>query len=178
MNKQCFDFELCYGTLTYGSDGNIDVSGYIRKGSRSGKLLYWAPSPVDYRSSYTGSGLPFPSTEQAFENTPNRGVVDYNKRIFKFKVQNPNAYYKSLGSEYVKPHIAFKLVNNNHIFNIVLNNEIPFRSLTHPIINNTRINPNFYDGRDNLPVRTQEDIIRSSSYGKMPNNFWGLKPPQ
>ena len=67
------------------------------------------------------------------------------------------------------------------VYNIKLNNAVPFRLLTYPSppTSNSRKNSLFYDGRDNLPIRTQEDIIRSSAYGsKMPNNFWGMKPPQ
>ena len=39
----------------------------------------------------------------------------------------------------------------------------------------------FYSGRNKLPVRTQEQILRDSSYpciNKMPDNFWGLAVPQ
>ena len=44
----------------------------------------------------------------------------------------------------------------------------------------SRESPKFYDGGFQMPIRTQEQILRDSAYpsnNKMPKNFWGLKPP-
>ena len=38
----------------------------------------------------------------------------------------------------------------------------------------------FYHCGNSLPVRTQEQVLRDSGYpedNRMPDNFWGLKPP-
>ena len=43
-----------------------------------------------------------------------------------------------------------------------------------------RANPRFYSGRTELPMRTQEQILRDSGYpenNKMPANFWGKAVP-
>ena len=35
-------------------------------------------------------------------------------------------------------------------------------------------------GKNKLPIRTQEQVLRDSSYpedNRMPSDFWGLKPP-
>jgi hypothetical protein len=43
-----------------------------------------------------------------------------------------------------------------------------------------RTNSLFYKGRDDLPIRTQEQILRDSGYPDkniMPPNFWGLSIP-
>ena len=55
--------------------------------------------------------------------------------------------------------------------------------LTYPPTNKTvaRANPMFYDNRENLPIRSQEKVLRDSCYpdaNKMPKDFWGLKPAQ
>ena len=63
-----------------------------------------------------------------------------------------------------------------------MGNGIPFRMLTYQQtpVTVSRDSPNFYNGGFNLPVRTQEQILRDSAYpdkNTMPKNFWGLRPP-
>ena len=44
-----------------------------------------------------------------------------------------------------------------------------------------KTSPEFYAGRELLPVRTQYEILLDSAYpckDEMDSNFWGLKPPQ
>ena len=72
---------------------------------------------------------------------------------------------------------------NGVIQKVELGNGIPFRSLSYPPINNTapRKDPSFYSGGYELPVITQEQILRDSGFprsNKFPDNFWGLKPPK
>ena len=57
---------------------------------------------------------------------------------------------------------------------------MPYRSLTYPSPpgKRPRTSPLFYASK--LPVRGQESILRSAGYPKthyVPDNFWGLKPP-
>ena len=43
-----------------------------------------------------------------------------------------------------------------------------------------RPSPLFYQGREQLPIRNQEQILRDSgypNYNKESDTFWGLKPP-
>ena len=43
-----------------------------------------------------------------------------------------------------------------------------------------RDGPTFYEGGWDMPVRTQEQILRDGgypSYNKEADTFWGLKPP-
>ena len=176
IQKQSFDLDSCQGVVYVQDDGLLTVEGKFKSGPWNGRVLYWAPVPAHHGASFSGSGLPFATPEHAFENTPNKGVVSYRFRRFKFQICMPNAYYRMLGSVYVPPHFVFKRETRAKLFNVVLDQRILFRSLTYPSL---RVNSSFYGGRDQLPIRTQEEIIRSSHYGlPMPKHFWGVKPPQ
>ena len=147
------------------------------------RILFWAPNPPTYTSSYTGSGLPYPNPNVAYENTVNRGSVMAENGNFEFRLRYPNAYYIGLGSSYVSPCCHIKICGSDQIFTIKLGNGIPFRMLTYPPSYGTvpRKDATFYSGRDKLPVRTQEQILRDSSYPSknvMPKNFWGLRPSE
>jgi hypothetical protein len=62
------------------------------------------------------------------------------------------------------------------IIAILLDNQIPYRFLQFPP---QRRDANFYHAHHNLPVRTQEQVLRDGQYPqskKMSNDFWGLRP--
>ena len=104
-----------------------------------------------------------------------------------FRIKFPNAYYVGLGSLYVPPLVHFKICEENceqkEYHTIELGKGIPFRTLTYPSppSNRPRDSPLFYHcGKNKLPIRTQEQVWRNSGYPedkRMPDDFWGLKPP-
>ena len=146
-------------------------------------VKYSAANPPTYNGSFTGSGLPFPSEDTAYENSPNRGVVEVINGEFKFTIKYPNSYYINLGTVYVPPHVKILLVDDDskpvsEPQVIDLGNGIPFRTLTWPKDRNWNEGPLFYENK-NLPVRTQYEILLDSAYpvtNTMPRNFWGTKP--
>jgi hypothetical protein len=160
--------------------GEFVVRGHI-EGAVSQKVVYFAANPATYNASFTGSGLPFPNPEVAFEGTPNNGAVTTGADgSFEFHVFYPNSYYVALGTIYVGPHVFIKACGNDKIHTIYLGDGIPFRMLTYPSPPYTapRVSPMFYakGGRQHLPNRTQEQILRDSEYpqlNKMPADFWG-----
>ncbi len=176
----------CEGIVLDSGEGEYVVKGMVKSQTSNPKILFWAPNPPTYTTSYSGSGLPYPNSEIAYENTPNKGAVVANDRKFEFRVRYPNAFYIGLGSLYVEPCVHIKVCENGvkkEVETIKLGNGIPFRSLTYPPTQpntKSRKNPNFYSGRDKLPVRTQEQILRASGYplqNKVPDNFWGKAVP-
>lgn len=176
----------CDGVVLDSGDGEYIVKGHINTKTPNATVLFWASNPPTYTTSYSGSGLPFPSADIAYENTPNRGAVKSSGGHFTFRVRYPNAYYMGLGSVYVEPCVHIKVCEeggDNKVHKIALGKGIPFRMLTYPpSFPNTaaRKNPMFYAGRDNLPIRNQEQILRESGYpgeNKMPANFWGKAVP-
>ena len=177
----------CKGVVLNQCDGDILIQGEVKSKTPDPKIIYWAPSPPTYSSSYSGSGLPYHDSIQAYGRTPNIGAVKAVNRKFEFRLKFPGSYYVGLGSLYVPPMFHFKICENgnesNEYHTIELGNGIPFRTLTYPSppSNIPRTSPMFYHcTKDQLPVRTQEQILRDSGYpkeNKMPDNFWGRKPP-
>ena len=149
------------------------------------RVEYLAASPPESRSGFSGSGLPFASPRQAFDHTPNRGTVvtsGRDQRTATIVLKYPNAYYVGLGTVYVPPVLFLSYVSNGARKReaIRLGDGVPFRTLTYPAFNTRpRSSCMFYDVGQ-LPVRTQEEILRASAYpdkNVMPPNFWGAKPP-
>lgn len=181
-----FSKYTCKGVVLDSGKGEYVVKGYIQTLSSNATILFWAPNPPTYNASYSGSGLPYPNAEIAFENTPNRGAVKTEGGNFEFRVRYPNAYYAGLGSIYIEPSVYIKVCENGsdeNIYTVRLGNGIPFRMLTHPQSHaniSSRKDNSFYKGRNELPIRTQEQILRDSGYpdqNTMPSNFWGKAIP-
>lgn len=175
-----------YGQMAYTGSGDVTVRGSLTNFvPGKTKLVFWAPSPPDYRTSYSGAGLPFANSEMAYENTPNAGVVPVNyDGSFSFSIVYPSGYYSGLGTVFVSPHVQLQPVIEGRpakVEVVKLGQGVPFRLLSYPPIPSTapRCSPAFYGNRDTLPVRTQEQVLRDSAYPKtnqMPANFWGLTP--
>ena len=167
---------LITGSLT----GNLLYLSNVQKL----KIKYWASSPPTYGSDFSGSGMPYPNKEIAFENSPNRGFTDIINNKFQIKLNYPNSYYDNLGTKYIPPEVNLEVYNNNNdvisqIIKINLGEGIPFRTLTWPVQRNWNDGPLFYKN-NHLPIRTQFQILCDSAYPKTnntPANFWGLTPP-
>ena len=195
----------CEGVAINEGLGEITIKGEVKTESENPTIVYWAPNPPTYSTSYSGSALPYHDSIQAYDNTPNIGAIKAVNKTFEFKIKYPNSYYVGLGSLYVPPHIHFKIcekenkkdvlenikLNSNNVeskngeyHTIQIDDGIPFRTLTYPAppSNNPRSGPMFYHcHRNQLPIRGQEQLLRDSGYPEvnvMPNNFWGLKPAQ
>ena len=181
-----FDKSLCSGKVINNGSGNITVTGHLKEGNMNSKIMFFAANPPKVLSQgFSARGLPYPNPETAFENTPNKGAVKIEGGKFEFRVQYPNSYYAGLGSLLIPPSVFVKVceANGSNDVNIIeLGKAIPFRLLTYPTGHDSvpRENPHFYSGREQLPVRTQEDILRASGYPEKnatPNNFWGGAVP-
>lgn len=175
----------CEGVTEDSGNGEYSVNGHTDAPDGS-MIVFWAPNPPNYNGSYSGSGLPFPSPTIAFDNTPNKGAVRVQGGQFRFQIHFPNSFYAGLGTYYVSPQVYYKICGNSgqdsKVHAITLGDGIPFRTLTYPPPPNTapRRNCMFYGGRDSLPVRTQEQILRDSGYpdkNLIPDNFWGSSIP-
>lgn len=186
--SKLFNKDLCEGIIENSGDGNIEITGKLKVSMGKAKIMYWAANPPDYNVSFSGSGLPFPSPDMAFQNTKNIGSVEADNGIFKIKMYYPNAYYVGLGSMYVPPHVHLKICEEgyNDFFSIKIGAGVPYRTLTHPAppSYNFRIDPLFYQNKK-LTVRSQEQILRDSGYPEyntippeIPSNFWGKRPPK
>ena len=176
----------CKGVAVNGGSGDVLVQGEVKSATPDPTIVFWAPNPPTWSQSYSGSGLPFHDSIQAYQKSPNVGAVKAVNRKFEFRIKFPNAYYVGLGSLYVPPVVHFKICeegsDTKKYHTIELGKGIPYRTLTYPSppSNRPRDSPLFYHCGTSLPVRTQEQVLRDSGYpedNKTHDNFWGLKPP-
>ena len=181
------------GEIYVGDDKRIHLGGKIFNVTEPCVLEWWAASPADHRTSYSGSGLPFASARMAYENTPNKGAVRLTPSVvtgvlhagFDIALESlPNSYYVGNGTIYLSPRVQIRLQRGDVVsqYEVVISSGVPFRHLTYVGQPNVvaRAGPEFYKGRFSLPFGTQEDILRRSAYPDKfatPENFWGLATP-
>ena len=182
--EKLFNEDMCSGAIINEGHGDIIVTGEVKSNNPNPKILYWAPSPPTYSTSYYGSAHPYPNPEVAFDQTCNAGAIQALNRKFTFRLKYPNAYYVGLGTIYVPPHVHIKVCEPGvkKYTSVKIDDGIPYRTLTHPSppSKKPRIGPNFYY-EPPQEARSQETILRQSEYPSkniMPDNFWGLKPPK
>lgn len=167
-----------------GYKNEILVRGIIIDGIKNNEVRFLAASPTDRRSSFTGSGLPFPNQTQAFENTPNRGLLLLDgSNTFEFTVLYPNSFYVELGRQMIPPTVYLQYYTKDDVKRVIpikLGEPVPYRMLEYPRhFTIARNGATFYHAHHNLPVRTQEQVLRDGAYPssyKMDKDFWGLRP--
>lgn len=174
----------CEAKYDFKDNKHLTVRIKINEAVADNKVFFIAAAPAEFRASYTGSGLPFANPSQAFHNTENQGhIILDTSREGTIHMSFPNAYYAGLGTDYVPPTLYLVYDNGymEKVISVKLSDGIPYRMLTYPIRGTApRKDTMFYNGVWELPVRTQEQILRDSAYpgvNKMHPNFWGLKPP-
>lgn len=185
MTTVSFKTRYCVGEVAKSEDTTYDVvvKGTMLDVVPSGEVHYMAANPCDRRASFSGSGLPFHCAEQAFDETPNKGVVKLRGNYFEVPILFPNSYYVQLGRQLIPPTLFLMYDNANgdeHIVRIKLGDPVPYRFLEYPSqFTLGRNDATFYHAHHNLPVRGQEQLLKDSAYpnkNKMDADFWGLKP--
>lgn len=156
-------------TVTITDPQTILVEGKITNPSSYKSMEVMAPHPIDRRTSYHGSGLPFPCPPVALENTPNRAFPKEDGR-FSAVFAYPNSYYTFDGFTKVKPSIFFTLIpkQGTDADAVYVRFELPedpalfLRTLTHRP--GRQEGPAFYDKKDTLmdPIpRSAEHVMRT-----------------
>lgn len=111
---------------------NISIECIIKDEMLDNKVYYYAANTPDRLTNFTGSGLPFPSKDVAFEGSPNIGRMIINEtKQFKLELLRPNSYYDD-NYELVEPEVIIKYFlknNKTRVLNIPIDNKIPYRSL-------------------------------------------------
>ncbi len=129
----------CKGKIYANKSGNFKLKGRVTKLSGNGVLKYWAPNPSTCLYSISGTGLPFPNEEIAFENTPNQGEIAIDATgNFEITLLYPAGYYINQGETYVPPHVNFLLCGTNKVIRVELPFDTPFRSLGSNLSNHER----------------------------------------
>lgn len=149
----------CKGKVNISNNaGFLDVELRINEKVKNGTITYFAAAPPDYMTNFTGSGLPFPNESIAFENTPNKGVIDVDPTedapFITIHIQTPNAYYTRFDT--FVPSCVDVFFNGRKI-RIQLNKATPpFRSLTH-----------VFPQRESVDIKSQDQLIKTKAYPKL-----------
>jgi hypothetical protein len=160
------------------STTDVTFRGKLPQQPDDGVAYYIAAAPPDYRSSFTGSAMPFTDSQQAFYNTPNRGSTRVQQDgSFEVHLVMPNSYYVGLGTVRVPPtlHVVYHTDGRRMQKAMQISRGVPFRALTYP---NKRTGPMFYASEAQF-IRSQEEILYASAYPDInaePDNFWGERP--
>ena len=79
LNKDCQGIVLQSGQGEYKVIGRLNNISKKKIQNQKIDVFIAANSPT-YLIGYTGSGLPYPNKEVAFENTTNKGIVSCSRR--------------------------------------------------------------------------------------------------
>jgi hypothetical protein len=167
-----FDDEYTSYNLTFSNDYSlIKILGSVKNILQFNNIIIIAPNPIDKMSNYSGSGLPFPNYEIAFENTPNIHTVDQSG-TFDVSFKYPNSFYMPDGINKIKPSIYFIFTDiNNNSFRIQyeLHDILALRTLVN---RSSRKSPEFYGAKDYiLPIDTAEKVMYAYSRAKIEHDI-------
>ena len=128
-----FSNDVFHGHVVYDIKNNIynvkvEFADQFKNKGMVGK--YWAANSFDRRYTCSGSGLPFATPVQAYENTPCEGSFDINKTgIVYIKLLRPNSYYINQCNKLLPPHVHLNVNGSPRIHTIILGDNLPNRSL-------------------------------------------------
>lgn len=165
MNPLTFQNQYVSCVINITESGALELSGSITNRNAYQKVEIIAPAPIDRMMNYSGSGLPFPCAEIAFENTPNRIHVDASGK-FQGRFAYPNSYYThDAFNKIVSSVFAVLHPKDSRVEPIVVRMELPeqvpltVRTLTH---RPKRTSPEFYRVKEDIiGVRGAEDTMRA-----------------
>jgi len=156
------DFVSCMITL---NGMNVNIKGSLRNPSVYKKKIVIAPAPSSKLTSFSGSALPFPNEEIAFENTKNLFEIK-NDGVIETIFAYPNSYYSPDGLTKIKSPIIFIFDDNKFI--VELNDLCPLKTLR----DRKRSDPSFYALKEILlPIGTAEETMKNYSFAKIKYNI-------
>ena len=170
FNDEYTSFSVAFN----GDHSLLQITGSVKNNALYNNVVIIAANPIDRMSNYTGSGLPFPNYEIAFENTPNIHKVD-SLGTFNISFKYPNSFYTPDGINKIIPSIYFVLTdgtngaNNSFRIQYELHDIVALRTLVN---RSSRKNPEFYAAKDYiLPIDTAENVMRAYARAKIENDI-------
>ena len=171
FNDEYTSFNVAFN----GDHSLLQITGSVKKNALYNSVVIIAANPIDRMSNYSGSGLPFPNYEIAFENTPNIHNVD-SSGTFNISFKYPNSFYTPDGINKIKPSIYFVITdsaasgsNNSFRIQYELHDIVALRTLVN---RSARKNPEFYAAKDYvLPIDTAENVMRAYARAKIENDI-------
>ena len=112
MNTNKLDMNNLNITITSLNNDDVNIKGnaYVDDGSI---LEYYAANPPTYMFSYSGSALPYPNANVAYDNDYNSGKVIIKNNDFEFNIKYPNSFYSQLGNKYIEPHVIIQITDTS-----------------------------------------------------------------
>ena len=167
-----FSDEYTAFNITFNKDYSLlNIAGSIRNNALYSNIILTAPNPIDRMTNYSGSGLPFPNYEIAFEKTPNIHKID-SSGVFNVSFKYPNSFYMPDGLNKIKPSIFFVFTSNENVA-FRLQYELHDINALRTLVNRaSRKNPEFYGAKDYiLPIDTAEKVMYAYSRAKIENDI-------
>lgn len=131
--------------------------------------LLFAAEPIDRRSSYYGSGLPFPSTTAAFSTMTNTYKIETND--FQAILRYPNAFYMANGRDRIPPTV-YLIVDDKIVFEYKLPDRLMLKSLNYRYRVHDIPREYFFGYKDaKLPVANAEEVMRTYAQYKTEFNI-------
>jgi hypothetical protein len=168
FNDEYTSFSVAFN----GDHSLLQITGSVKNNALYNSVVIIAANPIDRMSNYSGSGLPFPNYEIAFENTPNIHKVD-SSGLFNISFKYPNSFYMPDGINKIIPSIYFVITsgveNNSFRIQYELHDIVALRTLVN---RSARKNPEFYAAKDYiLPIDTAENVMRAYARAKIENDI-------
>jgi hypothetical protein len=139
---------------------DIKITGMIHNRLLYKNVLLIAPNSINRTASYSGTGLPFPCADIAFENSPNVYEVDTTGMI-DIVFTYPNSYYTVANKKKIISSVfaVFESNDGTHKFiRLQLKDIYPLRTLVN---RESRNGPEFYEIKHEiLDVNTAELVLR------------------
>ena len=139
---------------------NIHLTGIVYNRPMYKNVVFVANSPVDRKASYSGTGLPFPCADIAFEGSKNVAMVD-NNGIIDIKFSYPNSYYSVANKKKIISSVFLiiePIDGQKEFIRFELDDLYPLRTLTN---RETRLGPEFYSNKyEILPIDTSHEIMK------------------
>lgn len=145
----------------------LKIKGNVLNPTMYNSMTLIAANPINRMSNYSGSGLPFPCSDIAFENTPNILKID-TSGSFDTVFFYPNSYYSQSGCEKIVSSVFIILedkTSNKEFIRFELPDICPLRTLSN---RKNRTGPEFYGAKDfMLPIDTAENVMRAYAKAKL-----------
>ena len=170
FNDEYTSFSVAFN----GDHSLLQITGSVKNNALYNSVVINAANPIDRMTNYSGSVLPFPNYEIAFENTPNIHKVD-SSGTFNISFKYPNSFYMPDGINKIIPSIYFVITdgtngaNNSFRIQYELHDIVALRTLVN---RSARKNPEFYAAKDYiLPIDTAENVMRAYARAKIENDI-------
>lgn len=138
----------------------VRIQGAVSSPGMYSEIQLVAACPPNRMTAYAGSGLPFPCSQVAFEDTPNVATIS-KSGTFDVTFEYPNAYYVPDMNTKIPPSVyfVFKSPHKSFASRVELYDNLPVRTLVHRP--NHAKGPGFYTAKESLiGVRSAEDTMR------------------